>query len=121
VIDRDGRIRPAAVSGVSALPAPTAGCGWRVGQGTTTIPLQRATLPFTWTVRIGYISSRASPGVVTVGGSTTPVTFHDGLGAVYLPAAGAVTQVAIGGLDPGTTLCTDEVVVGAPVPAGGGS
>ncbi|SES39865.1 hypothetical protein SAMN05216199_3317 [Pedococcus cremeus] len=116
MLDDRGRVRRAAVSGVSALPGPRKGCGWRIGAQPVTVPLQRSTLPFSWTVRIGYISSGTTKGAVTIGGTRTPVEFHAGLGAVFLRANGAFDEVRLETAGDGAVVCSDDITVGAPVP-----
>ena len=119
MLDPEGRLRRAAVSGFEAKAGPDKGCGWRLGQEAVHIPLRRATLPFSWTLRIGYLASRATSAVVTVNGRATTVPFHAGVGAVFVGVQGAVSDVAVSHVtDDGVTVCTDDVVVGAPVPVG---
>lgn len=119
VLDSTGHLHRATVDGIPARKGPVTSCGWRLGADPVTIPLQRETLPFHWTMRIGYLSSSATSGAVTVGGHRTTVSFHPGLGAVYLTVDGAVSSVDVSPLRGHGTVCTDEVVVGNAVPADG--
>lgn len=116
MLDDRGRVRSATVSGVSARPGPRRDCGWRVSGRPVSVPLQRSTLPFSWTVRVGYISSATTKGAVTIGGTRTPVVFHSGLGAFFLRAHGAVDEVRLETAGDGAVVCTDDITVGAPVP-----
>jgi hypothetical protein len=120
VLDSTGHLHRATVDGIPARKGPVKGCGWRLGAGPVTIPLQRETLPFRWTMRIGYLSSSSTSAVVSVGGHRTTVPFHAGLGALYLTVDGAVASVDVSALHGGGTVCTDEIVVGNAVPADGG-
>lgn len=120
MLDARGRLQRAAVSGFDAKAGPDKECGWRLGQEAVRIPMRRETLPFSWTLRIGYLASRATSAVVTVNGKATTVPFHAGVGAVFLGVQGAVSEIAVSPVaDEGVTVCTDDVVVGAPVPVGG--
>jgi hypothetical protein len=119
VLDATGHLHRATVDGIAARKGPVRGCGWRLGGGPVTIPLQRETLPFRWTMRIGYLSSSATSAVVSVRGHHTTVAFHAGLGAVYVVVDGAVDSVDISALRGGGTVCTDELTVGNAVPADG--
>jgi hypothetical protein len=119
VLDSTGHLHRATVDGISARKGPTKGCGWRLGADPVTIPLQRETLPFHWTMRIGYLSTAATSASVTVGGHRTTVPFHAGLGAVYLVVDGAVDSFDVSALRGGGTVCTDEITVGKAVPADG--
>ncbi|WP_270889446.1 hypothetical protein [Pedococcus sp. 5OH_020] len=121
MLDSEGRLQRAAVEGISARKGPAKSCGWRLGARAVTIPLQKRTLPFRWTLRIGYLSTTSTTAVVTVGGHRTTVPFHAGLGSVYLLVDGAVDQVTVSALQDAGTLCTDDVTVGTAVPAAGGS
>lgn len=115
MLDTQGHIRRAAIDGIHATPGPDPGCGWRIGSGVTSVPLERATLPWAWTLRIGYVSSADTTAEVTVGQRSTRVELHQELGAVFLPAEGAIDVVSIGPVDDGVSVCTDDVTVGAPV------
>lgn len=119
VLDSTGTLHLATVDGIPARKGPARGCGWRLAAAPVTIPLTRQTLPFRWTMRIGYLSTAATSAVVTVGGRSTTVAFHPGLGSVYLLVDGAVGEVSISPVRGAATVCTDEVTVGTAVPADG--
>ena len=116
MLDDDGHLRRATVTGVTGKDGPRRGCGWRVEGRPVEVPLRRETAAFTWTVRIGYISSGTTDGTVTVGDGSTPVTFHDGLGSVFLRAEGPVDAVTVETDRQGVVVCTDDVTVGSPSP-----
>lgn len=119
VLDSSGHLHPAVVEGVSARQGPVRGCGWRLGADPVVIPLQRRTLPFVWTMRIGYLSSGSSTAILTVGGHRTDVSFHAGLGAAFMVVDGAVDTVAVSSLSGGATVCADSVTIGRALPEDG--
>jgi hypothetical protein len=118
VADEKGHIRMATIVGLTNRPGPNKTCGYRVGPSRTVIPLSKRTLPWRWTVRVGYISTGESTSSVTAGFITTPVHIHRGLNALYVMGFGDFDTVTIGPLQDGVSLCTDDVQVGnaTPVP-----
>ena len=117
--DGTGTLRAAAVVGNVNAPGPETGCGWRVTSAGRTIPLRAPTAPWTWTVRVGFLASRASQATLTAGDTAVHVPVQAGLNVVYFISTGAVAAVRIAGLSAGTALCTDDIQVGSPVPIAG--
>jgi hypothetical protein len=119
VLDDAGHLRLAAIAGVSAVPGPKPGCGWRVGSRPTAIPLRAATSDAPGVLRIGYIAPR--DGQLSIGAGTTrqTVPVRAGLHAVYLLVRGAGLTITLRGAARTATLCTDEISIGIPVPVVG--
>lgn len=114
VFDADGRLRPALVEGVTSPPGPTPGCGWAL-KGSGDIPLTALVIPFSHTVRVGYLASAA--GAMTLelpGGEPRPVQIQAGLGEVVLTLSGGGAYLRITSISPGVTVCVDAVQVGQP-------
>ncbi len=118
VVDDDGAVRPAVLSGVRlALSGPVEGCGYSVTDEPVTLPLDGPVFYGGWWVRIGYLSSGRSPLVVTAGDRSWSVLVEPGVHALYFSAGDQFDSVELSGLAEGVTLCTDDVIVGRPVPA----
>jgi hypothetical protein len=119
-VDGDGHLRIAAIDAVAtARPGPVAGCGWLVRDAPVTVRLTRRVLPWTWTVRIGYIANVASSTTIRAGLQTFAVAVHPGVNAIYLQVTGAVDHLDFGALPAGASLCTNDVEVGTPAPVPG--
>jgi hypothetical protein len=67
-------------------------------------------------VRVGYLATADDTMTVSVDGVGVEVPVLRGLHNAYLRHDGAVTDLTIGGLSEGTTVCVDPVEVGTPVP-----
>jgi hypothetical protein len=124
VVTETGHLERAVVPGLRAAHGPVADCGWRARVGAPAdITLPRTTLPWDWTVRVGYVSDATGPARVTVGNRTTPVTVRAGAGQFFVSATGRFDRIRLEVLaGPGgasADMCTDDVTVGVPVPAGG--
>ena len=115
VIDKAGHFRLASIVGVPARPGPVAGCGWLLGQRTTTVPLAGRLPSGSWVVRIGYLASAAATTRITAGDTTATAHFQRGLGAVWIGVKGVVTSIRIDGLPAGVTVCTSDTTAGLPV------
>lgn len=111
VPDESGHLRTATVDGFRNRPGPSAGCGWRVESDPVSIPLEKATLPWQWTVRIGYLASEEARTTVTAGTVTSTVTVRPGVHSLFVIGEGPIGTVGLGGLSAGA-LCTHDVTVG---------
>lgn len=119
VVGADGGIRAAQIKpGVTSLPGPDPGCGWRVPPAGRNIPLAGRAFDYVWWIRIGYLATSASPITVTAGGRVARLAVEQGPNSLYLRVNGTFATVRVGGLSPGTQLCVDTVEVGTPVPGG---
>lgn len=116
--DDSGHLRTVVVDGFSNRKGPEKNCGWRVGPDTVRIPLVKATLPWEWTARIGYLATSDATATVTVGQTTSKVTITKGAGSLYVLGQGQVRAVTIHGLSAGS-MCTNDVAVGFPRPLPG--
>jgi hypothetical protein len=116
IIDDVGNLRPAVVEGPSAAPGPEPGCGWRVEGARTTVRLANAIIPFSHTVRIGYISTgKGTVGVRLGDGPARQFDVSRGLSEVVITLDGGGTTMTFEDLTPGVAFCTDEVHIGVPV------
>lgn len=115
--DDTGHLRAVFVDGFHNQPGPEKSCGWRVDSSPVLIPLEKATLPWQWTVRMDYLATADASTTVTAGTVTTPVTIHAGANSLYVIGEGAIGSVVVDGLSNGG-LCTDDVSVGfaRPIP-----
>lgn len=116
VTTEQGHLVPAAMdASMTAAKGPTTDCGWKVvGGKTRTIDLPGRTLDVPWWVRVGYLSSEASPVVVTAGDTSEPAQVQTGLGALFVKLPGGFDSITFSDLADGTTLCVDQVEVGVP-------
>jgi hypothetical protein len=115
VLDGAGHLRRAAINGILLPPGPDATCGYHLGApGRRLVLPERTIIPWDWVIRIGYISARQSTGAVTAAGMTVPVTFHRGIGEVFVMVRGMVDTIDVGGLQRGASICSNEIAVGTP-------
>ncbi len=119
VFDEAGHIRPAWVKGVTATPGPEPGCGYKLTRGQADrVSLTGRVVDYWHAARIAYISDRDTTATFRLGdGTVTPFTVHRGLNAVFLLVRGGGAEVELAVADPAATVCTDEIAVGALVPA----
>src|SRR5262249_47023524 len=92
-----------------------AGCAYRVGPGTTRIPLQAPLPPGTWWVRVGYIATADSSVTVSAGGRTQEASVTQGLHHLWF-AVGTdepVPAVDLRHLVGEARMCTADVSVGS--------
>lgn len=121
LFDDSGALIDAVVEGPTALPGPREGCGWQIASDSPLIRMSANVVYFVHTVRLGYIASADTPAVVRLGpGDPEPVQLRAGLNVVFVRLTGGGSLLSIGGLDPGVTLCVDDVTVGRVVPAPAG-
>lgn len=121
MLDATGHLRATTMSGLVAKRGPVKGCGWLVRpHDVTAVRLQRQTLMWGWTVRIGYISAGETSVRATIDGRSTTLPVHGGLGEVYFTADGAFDEIDLSVVGSPATVCTDDVTVGLPAPAEGG-
>ena len=89
-----------------------------VDSGGRNVELTGTAFPWVWWIRVGYLGSKDSPVVVTAGSSTVATTVEAGVNSLYVKVEGSFDSIRIDGLDPGTTLCVDNIEVGQPTPGG---
>ncbi len=119
VLDDSGSPRRALINqATSSRRGPTPECGWHLGRGSITIPLQGETFDFSWWVRIAYLSSASDSLVVQAGNQQVTAPIESGLQSLFLNVTGAFDRVTLSGLGTGTSLCVDLIEVGLPVPGG---
>jgi len=113
VFDSTGHIQPVQVVGVNSKPGPVKDCGYRVSDGKpTVIPLEGNAFPWTWAVRVGYLSSGTSTATFRLGNATHEFAFTAGLHNVYFFLEGDGGEVELTVKDPTINFCTNLVVVG---------
>jgi hypothetical protein len=115
--DDSGHLRSAWVDGFHNKPGPEKTCGWRIDRSPVSIPLEKPTTPWQWTVRIGYLATDDAVATVTAGTVTSKVAIQRGFDSIYVLGEGAITSVDISALSAGG-MCTNDVTVGfvRPVP-----
>jgi hypothetical protein len=119
VFDAQGRLRPAALAGVSSGPPRDRRCWKLVGTGTP-IPLPRPLYRWSWFVRLDY-SGPATVLKVGFGGNQAPAALPAGAHAFYVHlAAGSGKEVTVTPLSSAPSQCLTGVTVGTwqPAPAG---
>lgn len=116
MVDDDGHVHRAEIGpGTRSVPGPVEDCGWRIDRPAgASIPLQGRAFEFAWWLKISYLSSTSTPVTVAAGRSSIDTSLRAGLNDLYVRVEGAFTTVQISDLDPGVTLCVDEILVGPP-------
>jgi hypothetical protein len=112
----DGDLVPMKVAGVSTPESKATSCGWMSKDGAVTVPLKDAAFPWTWAVRIGYLSDRDTTATVVLGKGSHPVQLKRGLGEIYLSIEGGGSALRLEGLDPYASVCVGDAQVGQAVP-----
>lgn len=116
-ITPEGTVVPAVVSGVRTSEGPALGCGWPVSEGaTTSIPLQSAAFPWTWTIKVSYLAGTDTPATFTLGTASLVVPLSRGAHEIYftLPDGGTAVDVALA--TPGAGVCINRIDVGNRTP-----
>ena len=67
LLTAEGELVPMKVSGVTTPDRDALSCGWTARSGAVRIPLDGSPFPWTWTVRIGYLSDRDTTATVVLG------------------------------------------------------
>ena len=120
VVDGLGQLRPALIKqGLHSVPGPQPGCGWRLTSPGGDVPLTGGAFDYPWWLRIGYLSSTASPVTVSAGGTAVQTHVRAGLHSLFVKIDGGFSSVRVDGLATGTTLCVDTIEVGDAVPQEG--
>ena len=117
--DAQGRLRPAALAGVTSGPPPSRRC-WKLTGAGTPIPLPRPLFRWSWFVRLDY-SGPATVLMVGFGGNQAQAALPAGTHAFYVHlAAGSGKVVTVTQLSPAPSQCLTGVTVGTwqPVPSG---
>jgi hypothetical protein len=118
VADETGKLRPAVMQTAATAPTgPDPGCGYRVENGTVTVPLAQETWAWPWAWRIAYLTDQDFVARVLIGERSARVRFKPGLNAVWIRTDGAQDHVTIDDVPAGVPLCVTEVLVGTPVAA----
>ncbi len=121
VPDRAGVLHPALVAGPTAAPGPTRDCGWLLGQGRVTIPLRATATDAVAVVRVAYTADRATMVTLGSGDHRAEADLRPGAGTVFAAVPGPVSSLVVVPSGDGARVCTDDIGVGVPVPAPGGT
>lgn len=119
LVTEDGRVVRAEIDEATAADeGPVPGCGWQVRGRGRSVPLDGVAIERAWWLRIEYLSSGDTGLRVAAGGDATTTDLAGGLGSILvrLDPEEDFDEVTLDGLDPGVTLCVDELVVGLPEP-----
>ncbi|MFV2116327.1 hypothetical protein ACFHW0_28895 [Micromonospora sp. LOL_025] len=117
IFDDGGRIAPVRVEGPAVRPGPEEGCGYKISGGRTVrMPLSAPRDDWFWVVRIGYLSSADTTAVFRLGTSVREFPVKQGLHQYFFELTGGGDTVELTVPRHGVTVCTNEVVVGTPVP-----
>jgi len=111
----DGHFVPMSVTGMTSLPRLQGECGWTATAGQITVPLTGSAYFWTWTVRLGYLTDRATQATIVLGSGRHRVSLQKGLGEVYLPLRGGAGEVLLEDVNPEAHVCVGDVQVGTPV------
>ena len=102
----------------SSRPGRVPGCGWRINGETSNIPLDGEAFDFGWWLQVNYLASADDVMMVRAGDSEQEVEVSRGLNSVFIHVVSAFDSIELGGLEPDTTVCVDNISVGQPEPAG---
>jgi hypothetical protein len=116
----DGHLRQLEIGpGRHAPPSANTRCAHRVGHDMRRIRLDGPVEFGGWWVKIGYIASADSAIRVSAGGLTQETSVTHGLHYLYFQAGTRTfDSIRLGDLVGEATLCTNDITVGRPVPAG---
>jgi hypothetical protein len=110
----DGHLAQLQVTPVHrSLPGSAPDCGYRIGRGMTTIPLEGPFVFGGWWVRLGYLATAPSTLTVRAGGAEFRTSVEAGFHALYVAAGDEdFDSISVGGLVGEVEMCTDDVTVG---------
>lgn len=92
---------------------PVPDCGHLVKVGPVNVPLTSAS-GGRRVMRLGYYTGDTGDGVITVGDTTVPVRFREGLHVLYVVVTGTYTHVAVTWNRDLAPLCVTDVEIGLP-------
>lgn len=113
LLDDDGGLRLAEVSpraGSGTGPVPD--CGWLIQESPAKVRLGSVAFPWGWWIRIPYLASNDGTVTVTLGTEETEATLRTGLNDLFVRVKGPTDTVAFSDLEPGTSLCVDNLEAG---------
>ncbi len=117
LVDDHGALVPAVIPPTRRSVPLWKGCGYRLGRGMS-VPLDGPVTGGGWWVRMAYVASDDTDITIGVGDLTHRATLPKGLHNVYFTAEGDFNRIRFSGVDAGTTVCTNDVVLGTPEPLG---
>jgi hypothetical protein len=115
MLDEQGHVQPAWVPPLtSAVPGPQPDCGWLVADRPVPIPLQFGGVgPWSWVVRVVWLSATDSTGWITAGEQRVPVLLPAGLHETFVQVSGTVPTVTVELAAPAAPLCVPQVEIGS--------
>ncbi|WP_433388541.1 hypothetical protein [Micromonospora sp. KLBMP9576] len=117
IFDASGHVAPVRVVGPAVRPGPEEGCGYKiVGGRTVRMPLSAPRDDWFWVVRVGYLSSADTTAVFRLGDTSREFPVKQGLHQYFFEFTGGGDTVELTLPSHGVTVCTNEVVVGTPMP-----
>ncbi|QWF24242.1 hypothetical protein KM427_11430 [Nocardioides sp. LMS-CY] len=115
ILDDDGRLAPVTIDPARSMKR-TGGCGYRLEDDTTTIPLDGPVLGGGWWIEMSYEAPRATSLTLTAGEEIHDLELPAGEHDVFVQAAGEFDEVELSDYPRGSDLCVTDLVLGAPVP-----
>jgi hypothetical protein len=93
---------------------PAAGCGYRLTDDTTEVPLDGPVFGDGWWIRFDYDATAATSLHVVVGDLEHDLDLPEGHHTVYVTAEGDFDSVILSGYDPGAGGCVSSLRLGLP-------
>jgi hypothetical protein len=119
VLDDEGLLRRGDVAGVTTRPGPEAGCGWRVGAGSTrSVPLQIPVYRWQFTLALRYAVPTGTRVRVALDGDGRTWRLDPDAATRYLPVQGGGRLLHLTNLG-SADLCVRSATVGLAVAAPG--
>lgn len=112
-LTRAGNLRPADLDvAVRSRRGPDPECGWRLVSPGGRVELEETAFDYVWWLRIEYLGSADSAVRVSAGDSSISTEIRAGLNTLWVRVEGSLDAVQLDGLEPGVTLCVDQIEVG---------
>lgn len=115
VLDDSGRLEPVRVDPARSMKE-TSGCGYRLDQDSTPIPLDGPVIGGGWWIDLRYDASAATSLTLTAGEEVHELDLPAGSHDVYVQAAGEFDEVVLSDYSPDSDLCVSELTLGSPGP-----
>jgi hypothetical protein len=116
MLDESGQVRPVVIKAVAMAKKRAGGCGYRIGRHPVRIPLVKPAPAWDWWIRIGYIANHDSAITIDVAGRSFTVPIKAQLHALFLHVDDEMDALTFSGFDDGTAMCTNDIVIGSPLP-----
>lgn len=114
VVDDDGRLSLAEVrASIVSRPGRVPDCGWSVTEKGATVPLTGRVDDDRWWMQIAYMATAPSTVAIEAGDTTFEASLRSGLNDLFLHVGTGFDALRITGVEPGVTICVDEIAVGS--------